>query len=707
MMDMEQRIADLEILCYQINTNIQALRDIVSALEAGDFVESISPIVENGKEIGYVITFSKSGNITIYHGKDGKDGQDGQDGQDGLPGTNGAPGQDGIDGTDGTTPVIGIKLDIDNVYYWTLNGEWLTDGNGNKVRVTGETGKDGEDGQEGAPGEDGSDGKDGKDGVTPQLKIENGYWYVSNDGGLTWEQLGKATGEKGEKGEQGEKGDKGDQGEKGEQGVKGDSMIQKIEYDSSNIYITLPDGYTLTIPYKKTLKVSFQLGSETINTASAVIAVRQYIVSNLNITVENGSENTFISIQGEKLSCDSGADPSWDISLNDILPKTTYSFGPSATLKITSHKKASSASVVIMVSDGDLSSYSELHFRCGTDGEVIPPAETIKDLSSADGTANCYIVSSAGNYTFHATRGNETETIAGIAGVEVLWETFGTSIAPSKGDLIKSVMMNGEDIVFSTPESLQEGNAVIAAKDTYGNILWSWHIWIVEDEIKEQVYPNDAGVFMDRNLGATSCEPNTTEALGLFYQWGRKDPFAGPAAYNMNTMALTSSDWPNPVQSAPGIDIEYSIKHPTAFILCDPYSYDWYYSGSQTETDNTRWSIEKTIYDPCPAGWRVADSNDWLTAGFRSSYNTKLHGIDLTSGDEIVWLPGTGYIDPFQFKVSGTGYDGNIWTANVEPKGISAHFIGYSDYQGLTSSLSNGRRASGLSVRCQRQKDSV
>jgi hypothetical protein len=364
MMDMEQRIADLEILCNQINTNIQALRDIVSALEAGDFVESISPIVENGKEIGYVITFSKSGNITIYHGKDGKDGEDGQDG---LPGTDGAPGQDGIDGTDGTTPVIGIKLDIDNVYYWTLNGEWLTDGNGNKVRVTGETGKDGQDGengQEGAPGEDGSDGKDGKDGVTPQLKIENGYWYVSNDGGLSWEQLGKATGEKGEKGEQGEKGDKGDQGEKGEQGVKGDSMIQKIEYDSSNIYITLPDGYTLTIPYKKALKVTFQSGSETINTKNTIISIQQYIVSNLKITVENGSEDTFISIQGEKLSCDSGADPSWDISLNNVLPKTTYSFGPSATLKVTSHKKASSASIVIMVSDGDLTSYTELNFRC-------------------------------------------------------------------------------------------------------------------------------------------------------------------------------------------------------------------------------------------------------------------------------------------------------------------------------------------------------
>ena len=705
MMDMEQRIADLEILCNQINTNIQALRDIVSALEAGDFVESISPIVENGKEIGYVITFSKSGNITIYHGKDGKDGQDGQDG---LPGTDGAPGQDGIDGTDGTTPVIGIKLDIDNVYYWTLNGEWLTDGNGNKVRVTGETGKDGqdgEDGQDGAPGEDGSAGKDGKDGVTPQLKIENGYWYVSNDGGLTWEQLGKATGEKGEKGEQGEKGDKGDQGEKGEQGVKGDSMIQKIEYDSSNIYITLPDGYTLTIPYKKALKVTFQSGSETINTKNTIISIQQYIVSNLKITVENGSEDTFISIQGEKLSCDSGADPSWDISLNDVLPKTTYAFGPTATLKVTSHKKASSASVVIMVSDGDLTSYTELNFRCGKDGEVIPPAETIKDLSSANGTANCYIISSAGNYTFRATKGNGYETIAGISSVEVLWETFGSSVAPSKGDLIKSVILNGDDIILSTPDVIQEGNAVIAAKDIYGNILWSWHIWIVTDEIKEQVYPNGAGIFMDRNLGATSCEPGSSEALGLFYQWGRKDPFAGAASRNMNTMALTSSDWPNAMQSAPGIDIEYSIKHPTTFILCDPYSHDWFYSGSQTETDNTRWSTEKTIYDPCPAGWRVADSNDWLAAGLTSSYNTSLYGIRLSLGDEYIWLPGAGYLDPFQFKVSGVAYYGYIWALNTTTNSTSAHAIYYSDYQGLTTGVGYGRRASGMSVRCQRPKE--
>lgn len=75
--DMNLRIDRLEALCNRINTNIQAFDTIISSLENKDFVESISPVIENGIETGYVITFSKSGSITIYHGKDGKDGEDG------------------------------------------------------------------------------------------------------------------------------------------------------------------------------------------------------------------------------------------------------------------------------------------------------------------------------------------------------------------------------------------------------------------------------------------------------------------------------------------------------------------------------------------------------------------------------------------------------------------------------------------------------
>jgi hypothetical protein len=124
----EERIEKLEELCKKMNTNISALQTIVSALQDNDYVTGIAKVMEGGEEIGYMITFSKSGTVTIYHGQDGvdglpgQDGTPGQDGADGLPGQDGADGKDGVDGKDGHSPVIGVRQDADGVYYWTLDG---------------------------------------------------------------------------------------------------------------------------------------------------------------------------------------------------------------------------------------------------------------------------------------------------------------------------------------------------------------------------------------------------------------------------------------------------------------------------------------------------------------------------------------------------------------------------------------------------------
>ena len=179
---LEERIARLEKLCNEMNTNISALENIVTALQNNDYVTDVTSIIESGKEIGFTITFSKSGRVVIYHGENGADGEAGEPGQDGA---------DGADGKDGHTPVIGVKKDADGIYYWTLDGEWITDSEGNKIPTTGKDGEDGEDGEDGkpgAPGQDGEDGEDGeagkpgqngKDGVTPLLKIEDELWYIS------------------------------------------------------------------------------------------------------------------------------------------------------------------------------------------------------------------------------------------------------------------------------------------------------------------------------------------------------------------------------------------------------------------------------------------------------------------------------------------------------------------------------------------------
>ena len=148
---LENRVAKLEELCKQMNTNISSLQTIVTALQNNVYVTGTTPLMKDGKEIGYTITFSKGNPITIYHGKDGQDGED------------------------GTTPTISVKKDTDGVYYWTLNGEFIVV-DGGKIQA---------------------EGTNGTNGTTPQFKIENDYWFVSYDNGANWTQLGKATGEDG------------------------------------------------------------------------------------------------------------------------------------------------------------------------------------------------------------------------------------------------------------------------------------------------------------------------------------------------------------------------------------------------------------------------------------------------------------------------------------------------------------------------------
>ena len=204
--NLDQRVTKLEELCKEMNTNITSLQTIVSVLQSNDFITGIVEIKKNGEVIGYTITFGKHDPITIYHGQDGKNGADGKD---------------------GSTPVIGVAQDTDGVYYWTLNGEWLLDDNGNKLPVSGK------DGQNGADGKDGQDGTDGKDGISPLLKIENGYWYISYDNGATWTESGKATGDNGQNGQN---------GTDGKDGQDGVTPLLKIE--NGYWYISYDNGAT-------------------------------------------------------------------------------------------------------------------------------------------------------------------------------------------------------------------------------------------------------------------------------------------------------------------------------------------------------------------------------------------------------------------------------------------------------------------------------
>ena len=274
--------------CEWMNSDIDALYDIVLALQLNDYVTGVATILKDGKVIGYTIYFSKTGPVTIYHGKDGQDGADGKDGQDGA------------DGKDGQTPIVGVAKDTDGIYYWTLNGSWLLDENGQKLMVVGRDGADG------------GNGSNGTDGITPKLNIEDGRWYVSYDNGVSWIEIGQATG------------DQGPQGPAGSNGQNGDSFFQSVTQDDENVYLVLADGTKITVskipPVAATLTLNKVTGftatfNGVVNKTSRDLKVTVYYSTIDNLTVyKNKGKVSVTEFNGDTFT----------LKLTELAAETTY-----------------------------------------------------------------------------------------------------------------------------------------------------------------------------------------------------------------------------------------------------------------------------------------------------------------------------------------------------------------------------------------------
>ena len=330
-------------------------------------------------------------------------------------------------------------------------------------------------------------------------------------------------------------------------------------------------------------------------------------------------------------------------------------------------------------------------------------------VAGVNRTANSYIVSKAGDYKFKAThKGNSTSSTVGtIKSAVVLWESFGTSTAPSEGDLVKNVAYSDGYITFTATAA--EGNAVIAAKDASDKILWSWHIWLT-DQPAEHEYAHSAGTMMDRNLGATSATPGDVGALGLLYQWGRKDPFLGSSSTSSSTEAQSTPPWPSPVErSTLAHDATYHVANPTTFITSNStYNFDWFISTG-TNYYNDRWpdsGSPKSIYDPCPAGWRVPDGGEngiWAKAhGSSASYthiydsNKKGHDFSGDFGESSpIWYP---VVKRRSYETGNLSSDNTGCYWSCSPTGNMVYYL-YTSSSNVNPA-SYAFRAFGQPVRC-------
>lgn len=223
---------------------------------------------------------------------------------------------------------------------------------------------------------------------------------------------------------------------------------------------------------------------------------------------------------------------------------------------------------------------------------------------------------------------------------------------------------------------------------------------------------------MDRNLGATSATPGSVGALGLLYQWGRKDPFLGSSSISSNTRAKSTLSWPSPVKSTASTGtIDYAVSNPVTFITSNSSNVDWYYTGNSS-TDNTRWRSSKTIYDPCPAGYRVPDGGDngiWSKAFGSSAFfsddanDSTNKGINfgssgkgtnkLSSSVSVCWYPAAGYLSKSDGSLDSVVTRGYCWSCS--PYDSKACMLGLDSGDFILPSTENDR-AYGYSVRCQR-----
>ncbi len=335
--------------------------------------------------------------------------------------------------------------------------------------------------------------------------------------------------------------------------------------------------------------------------------------------------------------------------------------------------------------------------------------------------SNCYVVTQAGkSYSIPIDRKGESDDRIAPESVGIVWQS------PDK--VVLYPRMEGADrMSFHIPTNedggITPGNALLAAYDSEGEVLWTWHLWITATQ------PQSAGGWMDRNLGAACASGETTDdvlnSYGTYYQWGRMTPFVGPYSYNCSASAdaymygensLSRRHITYEATSADTGTAEYAVSHPLVYLLGDEASgYDWNISH-----DNTLWSTaKKSIYDPCPRGWRVAKSFDgWaieddLAAG-AAAYERRF-GWNLGNGTETLFFLGGGRRSWFNGLITNVNSNetpkpwiGWYWTAEPKDDALSMAMYFSLDTDDAAQSAfvtaQKARRADGMQIRCIREE---
>ncbi len=324
---------------------------------------------------------------------------------------------------------------------------------------------------------------------------------------------------------------------------------------------------------------------------------------------------------------------------------------------------------------------------------------SIVEITTTAGAANCHVVKPGGTLTIKAVKGNSTTALEFDNATLVWQDAIG---------LVSSVSGNGsEGVVVVRLADGKEGNAVVAARDG-DRIVWSWHVWVTDYDPEADIFEwtNANGItykYMDRNLGALSAEKYSKESLGLMYQWGRKDPFPGgddvesqiqKRIYDINGNQIYMKIEERPTYNDnTSTNLQLAIEHPDVFYGAPSSSWpvvDWLTDKAALQ-NNDLWGGKtnaKTVYDPCPEGWRIpAAGNGW---GFRTEYKKKGSLNDDGEYDESYpWFQDYDKCIGFRYKTkAGKEY----WfplVGKLDPNNGTLQSVGGSGYYNTCTDNSN------------------
>lgn len=388
---------------------------------------------------------------------------------------------------------------------------------------------------------------------------------------------------------------------------------------------------------------------------------------------------------------------------------------------------------------------------------------TLADVSSSDQRvvyhgANCYVVHPGASAYVSVMAANKSELGLQIPNVTtgwtsaVYWQSAAGLVTTSDATASKGYFK------VTAPDGVKEGNALVYVKDGDGNILWSWHIWVVTEDFNSTTYQEvlNGYTWMDRNLGAVSraAAYNTTKigfelCGGLYYQWGRKDPFIGTSIINTASPTLNTTYGPTTAAFVPSTTYSItgvgtlSVSSPTSptntYIRyfdasATPISYknqliasvrypllylnNWTGSTATTSTNGSNsWGGEfnqpKSPYDPCPEGWRVPSAKKtsatvttpWGSVGAYSNPAASPGN----NGDCLYFNNGTGTATYFAYPANGwiganysfggCGYSAYYWTATlIAPTSGAASALYFNN--GTLSKENNNTRNFAQPLRC-------